>query len=552
MDKSPITVMIVEDQDITRLGLKLVLDQASGIQVVAEAADGAGAVQTALAKNPNVVLMDVGLPGMDGIAATRAIKKERPAIRIVMFTSHDEDQSVFAAFAAGADGYCLKDAPQDSIIAAVQTVSQGNAWLDRNIAGKVLNAQVQQQEKAAETASQPDSAKTTVEKELLFTAQEMSVLRLIVDGCTTREIALNLGCDLPSCQNLMRQLMEKLERSHQAQSALLDLRGAIGLGKSAQEARLEEKLQNMQQATPQVNAPQPQKSALLMAPGAIFADRYEIISIIGKGGVSFVYKARHRHIGRLVAIKTLRQDHLEDETLARRFEREAQAAASLQHPNIIQIYDFGITSNGQVFLVMDYLEGMSLEKFIVENGPLTRDQFMSVFLPVLDALGFAHDNKVLHRDMKPANIMMVTRPDEKPLVKLVDFGIARVITEQQEAEAKLTRAGEVVGTPLYMSPEQYMGHDLDQRSDLYSLGCTMYEAITGVAAFGGGNLYQILARHMNEYPVPPSEANSALDIASDFDSLIMRLLEKEPDKRPQTAHETRNLLTSAFEASVAK
>ncbi len=551
MDKPPITVMIVEDQDITRLGLKLVLDQTPGIEVVAEAGDGAGAIQMALQKNPKVVLMDVGLPGMDGIAATRAIKKEQPSTRIVMFTSHDEDQSVFAAFAAGADGYCLKDAPQDSIIAAVQTVSQGNAWLDRNIAGKVLSAQAQLQEKTATESAKPDSAKTTADQELLFTGQEMSVLRLIVDGCTTREIALSLGVDLTSCQSLMRQLMEKLERSHQAQSALSDLRGAIGSGKSANDARLEEKQLELRQQQQQASLKQ-QRSALLMAPGSIFADRYEIISIIGKGGVSFVYKAKHKHIGRLVAIKTLRQDHLEDETLARRFEREAQAAAALEHPNIIQIYDFGVSSNGQVFLVMDYLEGMSLEKFIADNGPLSRDQFMNVFLPVLDALAFAHDNKVLHRDMKPANIMLVTRQNDKPLVKLVDFGIARVITEQQEAEAKLTRAGEVVGTPLYMSPEQYMGHDLDPRSDLYSLGCTMYEAITGVAAFGGGNLYQILARHMNEYPVPPSEADSALDIASDFDAVIMSLLEKDPDKRPQSAYDTKRLLTSAFEASVAK
>ncbi len=529
--------MIVEDQDITRLGLKIVLDQAPGIEVVAEAADGDSACELANAFNPKVILMDVGLPGLDGIAATRAIKKERPSTRIVMFTSHDEDQSVFAAFAAGADGYCLKDAPQDSIIAAVMTVSQGNAWLDRNIAGKVLSAQSQHE--VPPTSEETSNVAAKPAEELLFTGNEMSVLRLIVDGCTTREIALSLGLDLGSCQNLMRQLMEKLERSHQAQSALSDLRGAIG--KEAHGAR-----------PPGAPVNAPPKTALLMAPGAIFAERYEIISIIGKGGVSFVYKAKHKHMGRIVAIKTLRQDHLEDETLARRFEREAQAASSLEHPNIIQIYDFGLASTGQMFLVMDYLEGMSLEKFVSDKGALSRDQFMNVFLPVLDALDFAHENKVLHRDMKPANIMLVTKGNDEPLVKLVDFGIARVLTDKQDCEARLTRAGEVVGTPLYMSPEQYMGHDLDQRSDLYSLGCSMYEALTGISPFSGGTLYQILAKHMNEYPVPPSEANSALDIACDFDALIMNLLQKDPDSRPQSALDTKKLLMAAFEAGVAK
>lgn len=547
--------MIVEDQDITRLGLKLVLDQAPGIQVVAEADDGNLAVSMALDKNPNVILMDVGLPGLDGIAATRAIKKNQPQTRIVMFTSHDEDQSVFAAFAAGADGYCLKDAPQESLVAAVTTVAQGNAWLDRNIAGKVLSAQGKQ------TLEEPDPAESAQARtetnvggdKKLFSDQEMSILKLIVEGCTTREIALSLSLDLASCQSVMRQLMEKLERSQQTQDALSDLRSAIGFSKSSQEFQKPEDpkpAEKLQSAIPSGNQAPAQRSpsTLLMAPGSTFADRYEIISMIGKGGICFVYKAKHKHIGRLVAIKTLRQDHLEDETVARRFEREARAASGLVHPNIIHIHDFGVASNGQIFLVMDYLEGSSLERYVQESGPLSPQRFMDVFFPVLDALGFAHENMVLHRDLKPANIMLVAKPGDKLEVKLVDFGIARFLTEQSEQDAKLTKTGEVVGTPLYMSPEQYMGRDLDCRSDLYSLGCTMYEALTGVAAFTGGSLYQILARHMNEYPVPPSAVEARVKITDEFDSLIMQLIQKDPDKRLQSAADAKQALLAVANA----
>ena len=261
----------------------------------------------------------------------------------------------------------------------------------------------------------------------------------------------------------------------------------------------------------------------------VLGDRYEIHRRLARGGMAQVYLARDRSLDRPVAIKELASEFATDPSFVERFRREAQAAANLAHPNIVGVYDWG-TQDGTYFIVMEYVDGPSLSQVIRRDGPLHPRRAAELTSEVAAALGFAHSRGVVHRDVKPGNVLLTGSGQSK----VTDFGIARALSSPDE---ELTQAGSVMGTATYFSPEQAQGQTVDPRSDLYSLGVVLYEMVTGRTPFTGDTPLAIAYKHVQDQPEPPSTIIP--DLPADMDAVIMKLLRKKPDERYVSAEELR-------------
>lgn len=264
--------------------------------------------------------------------------------------------------------------------------------------------------------------------------------------------------------------------------------------------------------------------------GTVFADKYEILSVLGAGGMSVIYKARHKYMERICAVKLLHPFLLSDSSMFQRFQYEAKAASNLSHPNVVAMHDFGITDDGKAYLVMDYLEGEDLSTVLERDVFLTEPQAREIFRQALAGLDHAHSKGVIHRDLKPSNLFLIPQTDGSVLVKLVDFGIAK-ITDSSSAAQNLTRTGEVFGSPLYMSPEQCSGKSLDARSDIYSLGCLMYEALCGRRPLVGESALETMHMHIKDVPLTLSQAAPKLEVSHQLEDAVMKCLCKRPDDR---------------------
>lgn len=262
-----------------------------------------------------------------------------------------------------------------------------------------------------------------------------------------------------------------------------------------------------------------------------FAQNYEVLGLVGEGGMSAVYKAQHRALNRPVAIKMLHSHLVRDFIQRKRFEQEAQALFMLEHSNIVKIRDFGSTTNGKPYLIMDFLHGKSLSDVLKNEGPMPVQRALRVFLQVCDALQHAHGKAIIHRDIKPSNIVLV----DEDSVRIVDFGIAKF--NQDEINPGLTQTGDVFGSPLYMSPEQCLGHKLDHRSDIYALGCVMYETLSGHPPLVGETALATIHKHTSEMPKPLQVSNCDTRLRGRLDEIIFKTLEKDPDKRYQSMQE---------------
>jgi serine/threonine protein kinase len=263
--------------------------------------------------------------------------------------------------------------------------------------------------------------------------------------------------------------------------------------------------------------------------GQVLAGRYEVLSKLGEGGMGSVYAARHRTLGRVDAVKVLRPEAA-DADAGRRFLREAKLAASINHPNAVVIHDFGQTESGVTFLAMEYIQGQSLTKLLQREGPFSPARVVNIIRQVAGALDVAHQLGVIHRDLKPDNIMVM----EGDRVKVVDFGIAKAIGGQ-ESVVPMTQVGLVVGTPHYMSPEQVMGSPLDARSDVYSLALVAYEMLTGARAFAGDSMQAQMVVRLSEPPRPMSVAAPQVTVPAVIEEVVRQALARQPAERPASA-----------------
>jgi serine/threonine-protein kinase len=258
--------------------------------------------------------------------------------------------------------------------------------------------------------------------------------------------------------------------------------------------------------------------------GTLFDGRYTVVRKLGAGGMANVYLAEDQELGRRVAIKILNERHANDDQFVERFRREAKNAAALSHPNIVSIYDRG-EAEGTYYIAMEFLDGRTLKELVVARGPAPITVSVEYARQILSALRFAHRHGIVHRDIKPHNVLV----DAEGRVKVTDFGIARAGTSQ------MTEAGSIVGTAQYLSPEQARGTNVDQRSDVYSLGIVLYELLTGTVPFNGDTPVEIAMKHLSTLPEAPSVKRP--DIPRDLDLIVMRALAKDPDDRYQSAEE---------------
>lgn len=284
--------------------------------------------------------------------------------------------------------------------------------------------------------------------------------------------------------------------------------------------------------------------------GTKLADRYFIHSVIGHGGMGIVYKARHELMDRDVAIKVLKSDLISDKLSVKRFQHEARAACKLKHPNVITLFDFGVSPSGQPYLVMDYLKGISLADVIKKDGHVGVDRSIRIFVQACRALEHAHREKVIHRDLKPGNIMLVETDEEREFVKVVDFGVAKLIGDGEDAESqRLTQTGEVCGSPVYMSPEQCEGRKLGPHSDIYSMGVVLYEALTGRLPLLGKTMVETMQKHLSESPPPFGVIRPDLYIPERLESVVLKALAKDPSNRHQSMAELEHDLEVAVPKS---
>jgi eukaryotic-like serine/threonine-protein kinase len=272
----------------------------------------------------------------------------------------------------------------------------------------------------------------------------------------------------------------------------------------------------------------------------LLGGRYELDGIVGRGGMAEVFRARDIRLDRIVGVKTLRDDLARDQTFQARFRREAQSAASLNHPSIVAVYDTGEDMMGGTpvpYIVMEFVDGRTLRDLLRDDRRLLPERAAEITDGVLRALDYSHRNGIVHRDIKPGNVMLTRSGD----VKVMDFGIARAVSD---AQLTMTQTAQVIGTAQYLSPEQARGERVDARSDLYSAGCLLYELLTGRPPFTGDSPVAIAYQHVKEDPVPPSRVDP--EVPAWADAIVLKAMQKDPGDRYQSAGEMRNDIQRAL------
>ncbi len=275
--------------------------------------------------------------------------------------------------------------------------------------------------------------------------------------------------------------------------------------------------------------------------GKVVAGKYRLDAYLSRGGMGSVFRATHLMLEKPLALKIIKPELVGSSEFVRRFQREARAATSLNHPNIVSVYDLGQAEDGILYIAMELVDGPSLKDAIQRGGPMDPVRIARLTRQVLSALALAHRNQIVHRDLKPQNIMLATDRDGNELAKLVDFGIAKTFDDRTQ----LTATGFAIGTPQYMAPEQASGTDVDGRSDLYSLGIILYEMLVAEVPFNAPSTPAILVKHLTEAPVRPSLRRSDVKVHGGLEDVAVRCLEKDPAKRFQSAEEMAQAIAAA-------
>jgi serine/threonine protein kinase len=323
-----------------------------------------------------------------------------------------------------------------------------------------------------------------------------------------------------------------LAREDDALGRLARVFDRVASGWQAREARLKRRVRQFQEEIRRIK-PRPGFELELLpgfdaiVAGQTFANRFELIEELGRGGMGVVYRARDRELGDEIAIKVMRAELLKtDAGLVDRLKMEIRLARRITHPNVVRSHDFG-EWEGSYFLTMEYIAGTTVERLLETHGRLSVASTLAIGAQLADALVVAHEQRIIHRDIKPANLLV----DDDGLVKVTDFGLARTVEDYQ----RITEHGSIVGTPHYMAPEQIFGNAVDERSDLYSAGAVLYECLTGAPPYDADTATEIVARMVDAPPVPV--ISILPDVNPAISALVAQLLSFEAKDRPQTARE---------------
>ena len=483
-------ILVVDDIEDNRDVLRRRLERQG--HAVECAASGADALALAGSRSFDLVLLDVMMPGLDGYAVLERLKAspETRDVPVIMISALDDIASVVRCIERGAEDYLPK--PFDPVLlkARIGACLEKKRLRDREKAylrdvERVIGAARAVERGAYQAGSLAD---------LAARADEVGRLARVFDG--------------------------------------------MAEGVKEREARLEHQLDDLRQeiqAASAAGADEAGAGEPELRTGDWFAGRYEILGTIGAGGMGVVYRAKDGELGEVVAIKMLRPDILRgDDTAIQRLKAETRLARRISHRNVVRTHDFG-EHDGACYVTMEYVEGMTVRRLIDTRGRLSVSSALAIAAQLSDALDVAHRQGVVHRDIKPQNLLL----DPDGVLKVMDFGVARLV----EHTTVLTQVGMVVGTPSYMSPEQLLAEDVDGRSDLYSVGVVLYECLTGRLPFEARTPVSLIAKLLHDQPAPPDTINP--DIPSALSALIMRLLAKSAAERPGDAAELKELLAHA-------
>lgn len=496
---APISVLLVEDQNFLRLGIKTSILSDQSISIVGEATNGEEAVTKAIHLNPDVILMDIGMPVMDGIQSSRMIRRSNKKSKIIMLTSNDSDSAVQSALSSGASGYCLKDVDGERLCSAIKAVHRGDVWLDSGIADKVLNLCAR---------SGAHAAVKQLEGTVSLNDLEREVLQILLSGATPQGIAKDLNISDGIAKAKILSILNKLAR------------GNSDVG----DADFSTETKTLMTRAVKVTE--------------TLSDKYEQCGVLGQGGMSVVYKAKHKMLDKYYAIKILSENLHHGTSFEARFMQEGKITSQLSHPNIIGIHDIGFTSYGAPYLVMDFESGPTLADILAKEKQIKESYARPLFKQIVDGLAHAHARGVVHRDIKPSNIILSQGENGHSTVKILDFGLAKMIGLNPLLDQSLTQSGQVFGSPIYMSPEQCRGDAVDQRTDIYALGCMMYEVICGRPPFRGGTAFDTMTMHLTDEAAPPDQSLCSPTMRG----ILYTCLRKNPEERFSNVSQIRELL----------
>ncbi len=473
-------VLVVDDEAGNRdlLGRRL---QREGYAVLT-ASGGHEALAMAGREAVDVVLLDVMMPDLDGLAVLQRLKSD-PATRdlpVIMISALDDLGAIARCIEAGALDYLPK--PFEPVI------------LRARLAASLAEKRLRDQERETARALGVVTAAAAAVENGAYQPGQLAVMAQRPDAIGRLARVMD------------RMAVQVVEREARLRQRLGDLREAVGAARQTHE----HVVASRQDA---------------LTTGSRFAGRYEILGVLGRGGMGTVYKARDGELGDVVAVKTLRPEMVMDEGSRERFKDEIRLTRRITHRNVVRTHDFG-ESDGLWYLTMEYVEGLTMSDVIAaNNGRLSVPATLAIALQLAESLKVAHEMGVIHRDVKPANVLV----DAEGVLKVMDFGVARLA----ERATGLTQDGLIVGTPAYMSPEQLTGDEVDARSDLYSAGVLMYECLTGRLPHQAPTVMALFAQVLAETPQRPSAAVEGL--APALDELIMQLLAKRPEDRVPSA-----------------
>ncbi|MDH3291631.1 MAG: protein kinase [Gemmatimonadota bacterium] len=479
-DRGAAHVLVVDDDEDNREVLRRRLER-NGYQVGC-AEDGSRALEMLTEQAYDLVLLDVMMPQLDGYQVLERMKGT-PATRdipVIMISALDDVSSVVRCIERGAEDYLPK--PFDPILlrARISASLEKKRLRDQEVQHLERVAQIIEAAKRMEAGSYRPGTLA----DLGARDDELGQLARVFDG-----MAQQVRAREDQLRDRIRDLRSEIEA---ARTTPADAETAVNGGN--------------------------------LSTGEAFAERYEVVSLIGRGGMGSVYRARDRELLEDVAVKTLLPQLVADETVIERFKQEIRLARRISHRNVVRTHDFG-QWGGVYYLTMEYVEGITVRALIDSRGQLGVPSTLAIGMQLAEALSVAHEQGVIHRDIKPQNLLL----DPEGVLKVMDFGVARLAKRQ----SAITEVGLVVGTPAYMSPEQLLAETVDARSDLYATGVVLYECLTGRIPFEASSPVTLIAKLLHEEPTPPAEVNR--DIPPALSSLLVRLLAKKPEDRVQSA-----------------
>jgi DNA-binding NarL/FixJ family response regulator len=537
-------VLIVDDDPMCRVGIRACLGLDEDLVVVGEASNGIEAVDQVRSSGPHLVLMDVKMPLMDGVEATQRIKEHDSSVKVIMLSALSTDSEVLGAIRAGANGYCLKESNPERLLAAIKAVEEGELWLDSPIAEVLVRNLTGNPKTPSSSVAPPVEVPEEKTDPNAISGEEMQLLGLLVQGHSQEQLVRMMSTTADGLKEMQKRVLDKIALAQTGK----DTNGQAVEGEHDENGHpLRCPTCNNLFASGETPVCPHDGERLTTAQsdplsGTIFANKFEILSLIGRGSGGAVYKAKHIFTNRMLAVKVMHGGLMRNLKLIRRFRQEAEAASSLDHPNVLSVLDFGLTPDGQAYMVMDMLNGPSLSDLLDKLGRLDLNDTVRIFAQCCDGLGHAHRKGIIHRDFKPSNIILVGSTDGLGLAKIVDFGIVKMAQHKSHSNPELTLQGEVCGTPYYMSPEQCISLDLTPASDIYSWGASFYEALSGSPPFSAPSILELMHKHIYEAPVPLHEVCQVPTVLSE---VVMQCLQKDPASRFQTMGDVKDALLYA-------